>query len=114
MARSIDLALTLLLLPAGCLAQDARLQESKAYDEIYNSQPGTFAVSPNAFLVRMMAGRKPGSALDVGMGQGRNAIWLAEKGWAVTGFDISPVGVEQARREAERRYLRLEATVIPY
>ncbi len=49
--------------------------ERKAYDDINTSQPETFSVEPNAFLVRMIASRKPGNALDAGMGQGRNAIW---------------------------------------
>lgn len=104
----------LLALAAACGAQDAIYQERKAYDEIYSAQPETFSNSPNAFLTRMMAGRTPGAALDVGMGQGRNTIWLAEHGWTVTGFDISPVGVEKARQEAAKRKLRIAAHVTPY
>jgi len=38
----------------------------------------------------------PGLALDIGMGQGRNAVWLAERGWEVTGLDISGEGIRQA------------------
>jgi 2-polyprenyl-3-methyl-5-hydroxy-6-metoxy-1,4-benzoquinol methylase len=45
-------------------------------------------------------GRKPGHALDVGMGNGRNSIALAQAGWQVTGFDIASLGVEQARAKA--------------
>lgn len=104
----------LLTLVTTCGAQDAVDRERKAYDEIYSSQPETFSASPNAFLTRVIAGRKPGNALDVGMGQGRNAIWLAENGWAVTGFDISAVGVERARQEAAKRKLRIDALVTPY
>jgi len=50
-----------------------------------------------------------GSALDVAMGTGRNALYLASRGYEVTGIDISPVAVERCRAEAERRGLRLEA-----
>jgi methylase of polypeptide subunit release factors len=46
-------------------------------------------------------GRKPGTALDWGMGQGRNAIYLAGQGWDVTGVDISDVAVEQAKKNVE-------------
>src|SRR3954463_12113503 len=65
-------------------------------------------------MVRMIGGRKPGRALDVAMGQGRNALWLAAQGWDVTGFDISAVGIGQARKEAERRGLRITTFVTPY
>src|SRR5258708_5913914 len=50
---------------------------------------------PNEFLVEMVRARKPGFALDVAMGQGRNALYLASKGWRVTGIDIS----DEALRE---------------
>src|SRR5262245_43630304 len=88
----VALACSLLVLLAfRCLAQDALENERKFYDKVYSSQPEFFSAAPNAFLVRIMSDRRPGTALDVGMGQGRNAIWLAERGWNVTGFDISPV-----------------------
>ncbi|HLK41493.1 MAG TPA: class I SAM-dependent methyltransferase [Polyangiaceae bacterium] len=64
---------------------------------------------PNAFLVDMVRGRKPGLALDVAMGQGRNALYLAERGWQVTGFDISDEGLREAREAADARHLPLEA-----
>ena len=65
--------------------------ERKSYDKIYSTERETFSAEPNAFLVRMISGRKPGRALDVAMGQGRNSIWLASQGWSVMGFDVSPV-----------------------
>lgn len=88
--------------------------ERKAYDEIYGSQPEVFRREPNGFLVRMMTGRRGGRALDVAMGQGRNSLWLASQGWSVTGFDISPVAIAEAKREAERRGLKMEALVAPW
>ena len=97
----------------GMAQQSSHESDRKAYDEIY-SQGTVFRTTPNAFLMRTIAGRKPGRALDVAMGQGRNALWLASQGWAVTGFDISPVGVRQARKEAEVRGLRIETFVMPY
>jgi SAM-dependent methyltransferase len=93
---------------------DALEQERKGYDEIYSSKRDLFNAEPNAFMVRMVTGRKPGRALDVAMGQGRNALWLASQGWTVTGFDISPVAIDEARQEAGTRGLQLETSVIPY
>jgi SAM-dependent methyltransferase len=93
---------------------DSHEGERKAYDEIYSTSSDTFSAAPNAFMMRTIAGRKPGRALDVAMGQGRNALWLAAHGWTVTGFDISPVGVEIARKEAEKRGLLIEGLVTSY
>lgn len=55
-----------------------------------------FNHAPNAFLVDVVKGLAPGRALDVGMGQGRNAIFLAQKGWDVTGFDPADRAVAAA------------------
>jgi 2-polyprenyl-3-methyl-5-hydroxy-6-metoxy-1,4-benzoquinol methylase len=54
---------------------------------------------------------KPGDALDVAMGQGRNSLHLARQGWNVTGFDLSAVGVERAQDRAKTENLRLNVTV---
>ena len=67
--------------------------------------------APNAFLAESVRGVKPGAALDVGMGAGRNALYLAGLGWDVTGFDIAEAGVRQARERAGRLGLRLNAVV---
>ena len=45
----------------------------------------------------------PGSALDVACGEGRNAIWLAEQGWAVSAIDFSDVAIDKAQQLARRR-----------
>lgn len=66
---------------------------------------------PNAFLMESVQGRKPGRALDVGMGQGRNSLYLASLGWDVTGIDLSDEGIRLARAEAQRRGLKLAAIV---
>jgi 2-polyprenyl-3-methyl-5-hydroxy-6-metoxy-1,4-benzoquinol methylase len=56
--------------------------------------------NPNVALVREVTGLTPGSALDLGCGEGADAIWLAKHGWAVTGVDISDVALERARKHA--------------
>ena len=55
--------------------------------------------------------RKPGNALDVGMGNGRNTLALAQKGWQVTGFDIAATGVQQAKARAAKLGLKVTAIV---
>ena len=81
------------------------------YNQRYTSQTPTYNEEPNAFLARMIENRKPGTALDFEMGQGRNAIFLAKNGWDVTGFDVAEEGVAVARRNAERAGVRLNAIV---
>ncbi len=66
---------------------------------------------PDDVLVKAIATRKPGSALDLGMGQGRNALYLAEHGWLTTGVDFSEVAVTDARAEAAKRSLKLEPVI---
>lgn len=56
--------------------------------------------TPNQFLVSEVAGLSPGRAVDLACGEGRNAVWLAEQGWEVTGVDFSPVGLAKAQRFA--------------
>ena len=54
-----------------------------------------FGVEPNRFLVAEVDGLAPGRALDLACGAGRNAVWLAERGWTVTGVDFSDVALER-------------------
>jgi SAM-dependent methyltransferase len=68
-----------------------------------------FSAKPNRLLIEVAGAHPPGTALDLGMGQGRNAIDLAARGWKVTGIDISDVGVAMARDTAAKRQLSLEA-----
>jgi 2-polyprenyl-3-methyl-5-hydroxy-6-metoxy-1,4-benzoquinol methylase len=80
------------------------------FDRMYTATVAPFNTEPNAFLVSMTANLKPGTALDVEMGQGRNALYLASKGWQVTGFDIAEKGLQMAQAEAAKRNLHI-ATV---
>jgi thioredoxin reductase/SAM-dependent methyltransferase len=61
--------------------------------------------NPNGTLVAEIAGLAPGRALDVGAGEGADALWLAEHGWAVTANDISQRALDRVSAEAERRGL---------
>ena len=70
-----------------------------------------FRKEPNRLLVRAAEGVAPGKALDLAMGQGRNALHLASRGWKVTGVDISDEGIRQARAAAAERNLVLDAVL---
>ncbi len=82
--------------------------EAELYDRVYAEAP-RFNARPNGFLVEAVEQLTPGRALDVGMGQGRNAIHLARRGWTVTGFDVSAVGLRKASEGAAAQGVRLEA-----
>ena len=73
------------------------------WDERYQGESLVWSAEPNRFLVAEVEGLTPGRALDVACGEGRNAIWLAEQGWTVTGVDFSEVGLDKARRLAAAR-----------
>ena len=77
------------------------------FDREYTASQADFNTAPNAFVVSMTENLRPGTALDVAMGQGRNALYLASKGWQVTGFDIAQKGLDAAQAEAARRGLHI-------
>lgn len=81
------------------------------FDRTYASSVPRFNTAPNAWLVETVRELKPGRALDVHMGQGRNAVFLASKGWDVTGFDFSAEGVRAARDAAEKAGVAVKALV---
>lgn len=76
-------------------------QLAARYNNLYHDTKQThFSTAPNELLVNVTKDLKPGTALDVSMGQGRNAVYLAGKGWDVTGFDIADEGLRVGREQA--------------
>lgn len=75
--------------------------DSSAWDARYGESKLVWSEGPNQFLPPVVADLRPGSALDIASGEGRNAIWLAEHHWKVTAVDFSSVGVEKGRDLAE-------------
>lgn len=67
-----------------------------------------FSREPNRLLVETVKGKTPGAALDLAVGQGRNALYLASQGWMVTGVDLADEGLRIAREQAVKRNLALE------
>jgi SAM-dependent methyltransferase len=70
--------------------------DSTGWDNRYAATELVWGAGPNAFLPPLVEGLPVGSALDIACGEGRNSVWLAERGWDVTGIDFSPVAIEKA------------------
>jgi SAM-dependent methyltransferase len=77
--------------------------DSQEWDERYAGTGLVWTAEPNRFVVAELQHLAPGRALDVGAGEGRNAVWLAASGWHVTAVDFSAVGLDKGRRLAEDR-----------
>jgi SAM-dependent methyltransferase len=76
--------------------------DAAAWDDRYAAAELVWSSGPNQFVAEALAGLPPGHALDLACGEGRNARWLAERGWQVTAMDFSPVAIEKGRRLAEQ------------
>ena len=75
--------------------------DAEGWDRRYATSELIWSAEPNRFLVDEVEDLAPGRALDLGAGEGRNAIWLAGRGWDVTAVDFSAVALDKARRLAE-------------
>jgi len=75
--------------------------EPPAWDDRYSGEGTIWSGEPNVQLVAEAADLPPGTALDVGCGEGGDVIWLARRGWTVTGADFSAAGLARAARLAE-------------
>lgn len=83
-------------------AEAAAMFEPRGWDERYSGPEKIWGGNPNPQLVAAAAGLTPGTALDVGCGEGGDVIWLAQQGWTVTGADFSANGLARAARHAEQ------------
>jgi SAM-dependent methyltransferase len=81
------------------------------WDKVFAGNNPIFIQSPSALVMNAIEGRTPGKALDIGMGQGRNSVYLAARGWDVTGFDPSGEGVRIALSNAEKAGVKIRALV---
>ena len=84
------------------------------WDERYAASEMVWSAGPNQFVERELAGLRPGRAVDLAAGEGRNSIWLAEQGWEVTAVDFSAAGLDKGRRiqaaHPRARELRIDWT----
>ena len=77
--------------------------DARLWDERYASTDLVWSTGPNGWVEQVTTGLAPGTALDLGAGEGRNALWLAEHGWRVTAVDFSQVALDRARQLADER-----------
>jgi SAM-dependent methyltransferase len=113
----VPLAMTVGIVACAAAYAQTRQTETSP-EEVRERWNKTFAAGaedlkrePSALLVSATRDRLPGAALDLGTGEGRNALFLAARGWIVTGVDISDVAVAEARRNAAARQLAFTAIV---
>ncbi|HLF42766.1 MAG TPA: methyltransferase domain-containing protein [Acidimicrobiia bacterium] len=71
------------------------------WDERYRSSDQLWSVTPNLFVADRLADVTPGRGLDLASGEGRNAIWLAERGWAMTAVDFSEVASSRGGAQSD-------------
>lgn len=71
------------------------------WDDRYRATDRLWSVEPNVFVADRLSGLEPGVGLDLASGEGRNAIWLAKRGWDMTAVDFSPVAVERGRAHSD-------------
>lgn len=74
--------------------------DQEFWEERYRSHPSVWSGNPNTHLVSEAADLTPGTALDVGAGEGADALWLAERGWQVTAIDLSTVALDRGASHA--------------
>ena len=75
--------------------------DERAYwNQRYEASDQLWSGAPNSVLVEVASPLTPGTALDVGCGEGADAVWLAALGWEVTAVDVSNVALERAERHA--------------
>ncbi|MGI8574462.1 MAG: class I SAM-dependent methyltransferase [Egibacteraceae bacterium] len=78
------------------------------WDARYAAAEMLWTAEPNRFLVEHTSELAPGRALDLACGEGRNAVWLARRGWRVTAVDFARVGLEKAYRLAEESDVQVD------
>lgn len=89
--------------------------DAQHWDQRYATSDLIWSGEPNVFVREVLGDREPGRILDLACGEGRNAIWLAERGWQATGIDFSGVGIDKAAALADQRgvgveWIRADAT----
>ncbi len=84
------------------------MSNAASWDERYRMPGFVWSTQPNRFLPPAVVGMTPGRALDLACGEGRNAVWLATRGWDATGVDFSATGLEKAARLAETNHVTIE------
>ena len=102
----------LLLSPIASSQQEDESESMKVrWNERYDRNMYIYGKEPAAFLKHKLDGLKTGKALVLAMGEGRNAVYLAQNGFDVTGVDISEVAIEKCNKLAKERNTTVNAVV---
>ncbi|MEO8611862.1 MAG: class I SAM-dependent methyltransferase [Chloroflexota bacterium] len=86
-------------------------QQTNRWQDIYEQSQSVWDERPDPMLVEYAALIPPGDVLDLGIGEGRNAFFLARNGYTVRGIDFAPSAVERCNAQAKRLQLPVEAEV---
>lgn len=81
-------------------AEQPEQQAAETWDEFYAQSTRVWSGSANTALIARVTELTPGTVLELGCGEGADAMWLAEHGWKVTGIDVSSVALERATEHA--------------
>jgi SAM-dependent methyltransferase len=76
--------------------------DADAWDQRYSASELVWSREPNQFVASELADLAPGAAVDLAAGEGRNAIWLASRGWSATAVDFSRVALDKGARLASQ------------
>jgi SAM-dependent methyltransferase len=87
------------------------LTDAHDWDERYRTSELIWKAGPNQWVRQYTQDLPPGTALDLASGEGRNAIWLADRGWQVTAVDFSAVAMEKAKKLASQHGDRTAARI---
>ncbi len=101
------------MMPGGglCFFMGDKTEAANSWEERY-AKPGLYAGrEPVEFLMEVAALLPKGDVLDLAMGEGRNALFLAERGFRVFGLDRSPTAVKKARQQAEQCSVKIDCWV---
>jgi SAM-dependent methyltransferase len=77
--------------------------DSTAWNQRYEGSELVWSATPNVFVQQLTEGLPAGTALDIAAGEGRNALWLAARGWQVTAVDFSAVALQRADSLAQKQ-----------
>ena len=87
------------------------MNNKEKWNKLFSAPEYVYGTDPIDLLKNYWHRLRPGKVLDLAMGEGRNAVFLAEKGFEVTGFDISDIAVDKAKKLAYDRGVKLETKV---
>lgn len=84
------------------------MMSAEDWDARYRDAELLWTAEPNRFVAAELDGVAAGRALDLAAGEGRNAVWLAERGWTVTAVDFSPVALDKGRALARAHGVQVD------